>query len=72
MNEQLSAFPQPYQIDPRYIAGEVQIIVNWLYQEAMPVKIIAEHPILHEIRGWRNKECYDFIKSYDWTARMYQ
>ena len=65
--------PTSYQMRIRgTFVPQVIIFANWLKFEAMPQWVLQEYPILHEMRGWRTKECHDYVASYDWTARMYE
>lgn len=44
------------------------IILNWLQveiPESVPV------PYIQELRGWRNREVFDYVSGLDWTAKMY-
>lgn len=51
------------------IKYEQIVILNWLLVE-VPCK--RPMPIIAEMRGWRNREVFDYVRSYDWTARMYE
>jgi hypothetical protein len=66
-----SAFPVRYQLDPRYDLAFQRVVINWLMVEVMTAAFIEANPILQQIVGWRNRECYEAVKAYDWTARMY-
>lgn len=67
----MTAFPSRYQLKILSPGGQVEVFSNWLDYEAMDIKVIYEFPILNSIKGWRNRECYEYIQSYDWTARMF-
>ena len=45
-----------------------EIIVNWLDME-----VPQQAPLLGlgELRGWRNREVYVYIKAFDWTLVMF-
>lgn len=47
---------------------EVFIVVNWL-----EVELPRPAPMqkLDDLRGWRNREVYEFVRTLDWTASMY-
>jgi hypothetical protein len=48
---------------------EQVVIVNWLQVELpRPTEMKA----LDELKGWRNREVFEYVKSYDWTARIYE
>lgn len=66
-----SWFPVKHLPPPREVTHEWQIVVNWLYREVDEDRL-AKMPALKRIKGWRNIEVYYYIKSYDWTARMFQ
>jgi hypothetical protein len=36
-----------------------------------PLLSVAQEETLDDLTGWRNREVWDYIKSYDWTARMF-
>lgn len=65
-----SWLPVRYQPDDR--PAYVIALVNWLEHEAMGYEYLEKYPILCEIAGWRSRECYDAVRAYDWTARMYE
>ena len=46
------------------------IIVDWLYRELPAPATIASD--LERLKGWRNREVYEYVKTFDWTARMYE
>lgn len=48
---------------------EQQVIVNWLELE-VPRKTPV--PMVDNLKGWRNREVFWFVRSYDWTAVMYR
>ena len=73
MSNIIPFIPVAYQmrLRPGLVPTEC-VIINWIKIEAMPREAVERYPILHEIRGWRNRECYDAVAATDWTARIYQ
>jgi hypothetical protein len=67
-----SLFPIPYQLKEWGIAVQQEVIVNWLKNEAISAEVQRQYPVLQEIRGWRSQECYEAVRAFDWTARMYE
>lgn len=63
-----SLLPVIWQVRANPVKYDQQILVNWLDVE---VPGCEQHPILEELRGWRNREVFEYVRSYDWTARMY-
>ena len=59
--------PRRWVLPERAAKYEQQIFVNWLQMEVpdQPPK-----PVLHDLKGWRNREVFYFIryKWPDWTA----
>lgn len=55
-------FPEPYQI--------VVVRPRWLSEE-VPYEVHLQ-VILRDLKGWRSREVYEYLQSYDWTARMYE
>lgn len=49
-----------------------EIVVHWLQMEAIADETLKGHPIIQSLSRWRNREVYEWVTSYDWTARMYQ
>jgi len=64
-----SWFPIKYQLPPKERGYEQLIIVNWLAIEVDP-DAPKRMPILDELRGWRNREVYWWIRDFDWTREM--
>ena len=64
-------FPTWWKAPPKEVKQEQQILLDWLQREVDQHKI-ATMPVLIDLSGWRNREVYQYIQSYDWTARMYQ
>ncbi len=55
---------------PQWAAAYEQFVfVDWLEVE-VPQKIHLQE-VLQKLSGWRNREVYNYIKSWDWTAQMY-
>ena len=50
------------------LSYQQEILVNWL-----DIEVPAKAPLhgLEELRNWRNREVYAFIKAWDWTAGMF-
>ena len=59
---------------PQWAPSFVQfVLINWLeIQVPLPVMSAAEEERLDDLTGWRNREVYNYIQSFDWTARMFQ
>ena len=61
-------FPRIWRVRPNPAKFDQQVLVNWLDIE---VPGHEKHAILEDLSGWRNREVFEYIRSYDWTARMY-
>lgn len=68
MHPQLGSwFPYVRQVDPNQIVIQI-IIMDWLMQEvAADPELMVQAELL---TGWRNREVYEYIKSFDWTQHM--
>lgn len=64
-------FPNWYKARIPEVRQEEQVIVDWLEREVDEDKI-RRLSLLDVLRGWRNKEVYTYIKTWDWTARIYE
>lgn len=64
-----SWFPVWYHLPPKERAYEQLIVVNWLAVE-VDQNAPKRMPVLDELRGWRNREVYCWVKGFDWTSEM--
>ena len=50
------------------LSYQQEILVNWL-----DIEVPAKAPLhgLEELRNWRNREVYAYVKAWDWTAGMF-
>lgn len=63
-------FPTWWRIPPKEITQQEQAVVNWMDQEVDPDKV-RKLTLLQIIRGWRSREILEYVRSLDWTKRMY-
>lgn len=67
-----SILPVIYQVKPKEVSPQIRVIVHWLEVEALaPATLVQYRVVLRRMRGWRNRECYEAVCAFDWTARMY-
>jgi hypothetical protein len=68
-----SLFPIKFWPPPKPAKYDRLIIINWLEFEVDP-RAPFRMPLLHFIKGWRNRDVYYFIRDEwpDWTARACQ
>ena len=68
-----SLFPIKFWPPPKPAKYDRLIIINWLELEVDP-RAPFRMPLLHFIKGWRNRDVYYFIRDEwpDWTARACQ
>lgn len=69
MDQQLGSLLPSRWVMPQNPAKYDQIVfVNWLNVE---VPRQAKSNVVDRLCGWRNREVFWFVRSSDWTARMY-
>lgn len=49
---------------------DIQVVVNWLQIE-VDIATVKKLLVLQKLSHWRNKEVYDYVRTHDYTARMY-
>jgi hypothetical protein len=72
MSEFGSIVPVSYQLKFLFPCAQECIFVNWLDVNYVSRDVLERHPIIHSLKGWRNRELYEWLKSHDWTERMYR
>jgi hypothetical protein len=63
-----SLIPKRWAVQPNPLYYYQFVFINWL-EVQVPTKVPAAQ--LEELRGWRNREVYSFIKDMDWTIGMF-
>ena len=63
-----SLFPSWWKAPLPESKAEVVVVYNWLDLQVPRSGWLEK---VDELSHWRNREVYEYVKDYDWTARMY-